>query len=144
MSERLYQDDATICDGERLFRRVHITQLVRDDDTGLARVSSGVFKDKELSINIESVLSDAGSSAEACLHNYKTHILISITAGDARHFCQAVCYDPLPNDPSHGLVYGSKNKTSIHNGLRAAAVWAIPTTAPQYADIETEKHVLEI
>lgn len=93
-----YQDDASICDQDRLFRRVHILQLVKDDDTGLARVASGVFKDKELSINIESVLTDAGISSEVCLAKYKTHKLVSITAGDARQFTQAVCHDPIPDD----------------------------------------------
>jgi hypothetical protein len=144
MSHQPYQDDATICDGERLFRRVHIAQLVRDDDTGLTRISSGVFKDKDLSVHIESVLTEIGRSAESCLQNCNAHKLMSITAGSARQFGQAICRDPVPEDLSHGLVYGSKNKPSIHNGLRAAAVWVIPATAPRYEDIEAERRILGI
>jgi hypothetical protein len=83
MPQPVYQDDASIRDEERLFRRVHLSQLVRDDDTGLARVSSGVFKNKELSVNIESILVKTGSSPGACLHNYRAHRLVSITAGSA-------------------------------------------------------------
>lgn len=98
MSQPVYDDDLSIRDEERLFRRVHVAQLVRDDDTGLVRVSSGVFKDKELSINIESLLVGAGNSAEACLQNHKAHKLISITAGDARRFDQTVCRDPLAQE----------------------------------------------
>lgn len=144
MSQAAYQDDVSIGDDERLFRRVHIAQLVRDDDTGLARVSSGVFKDKELSINIESVLVMAGGSPAACLQNQRTHKLLFITAGNAREFKQAVCRDPLPDDPSHGIVYGSKNNRKVYEGLRDAAKWELPATAPAYADIEAEKRVLGI
>jgi hypothetical protein len=142
MSLPVHQDDASILDDERLFRRVHLSQLVKDDDTGLARVSSGVFKNKELSVNIESILVKTGSSPGECLHNYRVHKLISIKAGSARRLSQAVCRDPLPDDPSHGLVYGSKNSKSIHDGLRAAAMWEIPPTAPPFEDIEAEKRIL--
>ena len=144
MSLPAYQDDVSIRDDERLLRRVHIALLVRDDDTGLARVSSGVFKDRELSVHIESVLKEIGRSAESCLQNCNTLKLVSITAGNARQFNQAVCRKPIPNDPSHGLVYGSKNNPKIQNGLRAAAIWVIPNTAPLYVDIETEKRILGI
>jgi hypothetical protein len=142
MAQASYLDDANIRDEERLFRRIHIVLLVRDDDTGLARVSSGAFKDKELSINIESILAKVGETADACLRLYKFHKLVSITAADARKFNQAVCRDPLPDDLSHGLVYGSKNNGRIHDGLRAAAAWVIPSTPPRYEDIEKEKRAL--
>jgi hypothetical protein len=138
MSPAVYQDNASIRDEDRLFRRVHITQLVRDDDTGLTRVSSGVFKDRELSINVESVLQDAGLSAEACLQNHSAHKLVSIAAGGARTLGQAICHDPLPADLSHGLVYGAKNSRSIHDGLRSAASWVIPPDPPRYEDVRAE------
>jgi len=139
MAQNDYQDDASILGEDKLFRRVHITQLVRDDDTGLARVSSGVFKDRELSINIESVLSNAGIAVEACLQTHRTHKLISITAEIGRQFNQAVCRDPLPGDVSHGLVCGSKNTKSVHEGLRTAAIWEIPISAPLYEEVEAER-----
>jgi hypothetical protein len=60
MSPPVFQDNASISDEERLFRRVHLLLLVRDDDTESVRVSSGAFKDKELSVNIESTLAAAG------------------------------------------------------------------------------------
>jgi hypothetical protein len=140
MSEQVYEDDPSIKNEDRLFRRVHLAQLVNDDDTGLVRISSGVFKHKELSVNIESSLLNGGSSIETCLCGHQAHKLVFITAGNARRFEQAVSRDPLPNDPSHGLVVGSKNKRSIHDGLRAAAEWVIPPSAPTCEDIETEKH----
>lgn len=143
MSQPDYQDDASIRDNERLFRRVHVSQLVRDDDTGLARVSSGAFKDRDLSVHIESILTGAGESAATCLRNHKSHKLLSITAADARRLHQAVCHDPQPEDPSHGLVFGSKTR-SVQQGLRAAAAWVIPVAPPAYDEIESERRTLGI
>jgi hypothetical protein len=131
MSHPVFQDDVSICDEERLFRRVHPTHLVRDEDSGTLRVSSAAFKDEELSVNIESILKLDGSAPEACLRKHPNHRLVAITAADARKFSQAVCRDPLPEDRSHGLVYGLKKKPSIHQGLRSAAIWVIPSSPPK-------------
>ena len=144
MSPPVFQDNASISDEERLFRRVHLLLLVRDDDTESVRVSSGAFKDKELSVNIESTLAADGGSAETCLRNYKTHVLISITAGNARQLDQAVCRDPLPEDHSHGLVYGSKSKSGVSERLRTAAAWVIPPIAPSFEVIDSERRKLGI
>jgi hypothetical protein len=135
----MYQDDASIADEDRLFRRIHLTQIVKDDDTGLARISSGAFRDKELSVNIESVLLNDGKEPRHCLRSYLIHKLASITAGGARQYQQVVCRDPLPDDPSHGLVWGSKNSRRVHVGLTDAATWVIPDQAPLYSDILREK-----
>ena len=59
-------------------------------------------------------------------------------------FGQAICRDPLPGDPSHGPVYGSKNASRIRDGLRAVAAWVIPMAAPSHEEIETEKRNLGI
>jgi len=139
MCNPVHQDDPAITNEDRLFRRIHLTQLVRDDDTGFARVSSGAFRDKELSINIESILLREDKTAAACLQNYLAHKLVSITARTARQNRQAVCRDPLPYDISHGLVYGSKNNRRIPDGLRDSAEWIIPAQAPLFADILQEK-----
>lgn len=139
MCQPAYQDDASIADEDRLFRRIHLTQIVKDDDTGLARISSGAFRDTELSINLESVLLNNGQTPSYCLQNHLTHKLAAITAREARQFQQDVCRDPLPNDPSHGLVCGSKNSRRVHSGLTDAAKWVIPAQAPSYSDILQEK-----
>jgi hypothetical protein len=142
MSERVRQDDPSIENAERLFRRVHLSLLVRDDDTGLARISSGAFKDKELSVHLESVMTEVGLRPESCLQHRNAHKLVSITARDARSLDQAVCRDPLPEDAAHGLVCGSKNNRRVHEGLRSAASWVIPAAAPSYDEVETEKQAL--
>jgi hypothetical protein len=142
MSQPSRLDDVSIENEEKLFRRVHLSLLVRDEDTGLARISTGAFKDKELSVHLESVLTKVGLRPESCLRDHHAHKLISITARDARSFNQAVCRDPLPEDVSHGLVCGSKNNRKIQEGLRSAATWIIPTAAPNYDEIETERRTL--
>lgn len=142
MCQAAYQDDPTITNEDRLFRRVHLTQLVRDDDTGLARISSGAFRDKELSVNIESILLNEGKSPAAYLQGHLVHKLVSVTAGEARQHSQAVCRDPLPNDLSHGLIVGSKNNRRTLEGLRDSAIWVVPTQAPPYDSVLAEKRAL--
>jgi hypothetical protein len=135
MCEIPRQDDTSIVDEDRLFRRIHPAHVVKDDDTGLARVSTAAFKDQELSINIESVLRSEGKTAEVCLQNYPKYKLVAITAGEARQYQQIVCRDPLPENLSHGLVCGSKKSNRIHNGLRALAKWVVPAQPPLFVDI---------
>ena len=133
MCQPVRQDDPTIADKDRLFRRIHPDHhLVRDDDTGLARISSGAFRDKELSVDIESVMRGIGKIHVDCLQNYVGYMLVSITAGKARQCRQIVCRDPLPNNPSHGLVFGSKNNKRDLEELRKSAQWVIPTHPPPY------------
>jgi hypothetical protein len=137
-----YEDDPSIPAGERLFRRIHLKQIVKDEDTGLARVSSGAFRDKDLSINIETILREHGCDASHCLLGRQEHKLVSITAAISRGLNQVVCKDPLEGDPSHGLVYGSKSSRRVHEGLRSASVWEIPNRAPLYEVIREEKLAL--
>jgi hypothetical protein len=142
MSPPVFQDNASICDEERLFRRIHITQLVKDGDSGLVRVSSAAFRDQELSVHLEPELEREGNSAETCLRNHRNHKLVFIAAGDARRFGQSVCRDPLPEDHSHGLVYGPKKRGTIDEGLRAASAWVVPPSPPRLSDILLEKRNL--
>ncbi len=144
MSPPVYQDNTTIHDEERLFRRIHIAQLVRDDDSDIVRVSSAAFRDEHLSVDIESGFENEVCTPESCLRNHQNHKLVSITAGGARGLSQSLCRDPLPDDLAHGLVYGPKKSRGIQVGLCAAAVWVIPTAAPRYVDIEAEKRILGI
>jgi hypothetical protein len=139
MSLTVYQDDKSIHDDDTLFRRVHLKLIVKDEDTGLARVSSGAFRDKDLSVDIKSVLDGLGLAPEDCITNHSTQKLVSLTAGEARRLNQAVCHDPLPKNLAHGLVYGSKNARAVLNGLTAAVDWVIPAKAPRYEEIEAEK-----
>lgn len=132
MAPHSRQDDASMSDDTRLFRRVHPKQIVPDEDTGLARVSTGAFKDAELSFQIESILRQHNLDPAYCLKSNPQHSLVSILAGQCRQLAQIVCQHPLPLDPAHGLVLGKKTNHKILDGLREAAQWVIPPTAPAF------------
>ena len=138
MSLPEHMDDPSIADDERLFRRIHLKQIVKDEDTGLARISSGAFRDRELSVDIEKVLQSQGEEISFCLKGQRACKLVYLMAGSARQFQQAVFHDPTPENPAHGIVYGSKNNKRVSEGLRDSAIWAIPAQAPPYAELEAE------
>lgn len=48
----------------------------------------------------------------------------------------------MPDDPAHGIVFGSKNNRKVADGLRNSAIWVIPAQAPTYAEIEAEGRAL--
>ena len=133
------QDDPTIDGDVKLFRRIHLTQIVEDGDTGNARVSSGAFRDKELSVNIEQLLIAEGYEPDHCLRKHPHHKLVAFKTGAARALGQSVYGDPQADDQSHGIVDGNKNRKKIHDGLREASIWVIPPAAPKYETIQQEK-----
>ena len=138
MRQPVCQDDQTIEDGERLLRRVPASQIVRDDDTGKARISSGAFCDRELSVDIEAIFLKTGKRLDDYLLNFPGFRLVCVSAGCVRHHGQAVCRDPLPDNPAHALVCGSKNNKQVRNGLRDCADWVVPSEPPDYEVIERE------
>ena len=125
----MFDNDPTIPDCERLFRRIHPQQLVPDERTpGKLRVSSGAFRDEELSIVIEATLLAGGRQPPDLLRTYSEYALVAITAGKARAYGQNVARDPEPDEPAHGVVFGKKRKCAA--GLAESAEWVAPATAP--------------
>lgn len=132
MPEDVRQDDPTVLNDDRLLRRVqaHPNQLVTETD-GSKRPSSAVFKDRELSINIESVMVAQGRSPEDTLAGFSGWYLTSITAGEVRSYDRVKGEshpivrdaDP-PNDPAHGLVIGRKSN-AFANAIRRSHKWIV-------------------
>ncbi|MGH9583445.1 MAG: hypothetical protein ACRD4O_10960, partial [Bryobacteraceae bacterium] len=88
--------------------------------------SSAVFKDTELSVNIESLMTQQGRAPEDTLTNYSGEYLTAITAGHVREYGHPVVKDTAaPNDPAHGLVLGKK-KGSFANAMVRAHQWIVP------------------
>jgi hypothetical protein len=83
------------------------------------------FRDEELSVNLESVMAEAGRPPEDAIRKYPGYGLASITARSVRRLNQSVARDPLPEEPAHGVVYGPKKRGGIAQRLRDAAVWVI-------------------
>jgi hypothetical protein len=107
MAGRVFLDDPSIQAAERLFRRIP-SAWVDWDEQGNALISSAAFKDEELSINLESVMTRDGRPPEDAIHNHPRYGLAAITAAHARSLNQAVAPDPLPEEPAHG---GLREKT---------------------------------
>jgi hypothetical protein len=125
MADDLRQDDLTITNDDRLFRRVRSNQLIPEPD-GSQRPSSAVFKVLELSVNIESLMIQQGRMPEDTLTNYPGEYLTAITAGQVRAHGHPIIKDTEPpNDPAHGLVLGKK-KDSFANAMKRQHQWIVP------------------
>jgi hypothetical protein len=119
------QDDPTIPNTDRLLRRVRQNQLFPESD-GSQRPSSAVFKNLELSVNIESLMIEQGRPLEDTLTNHADEYLTSITAAQVREYGNPVIKDTAPpNDPAHGLVLGKKTH-GFANAMVRAHRWIVP------------------
>jgi hypothetical protein len=119
-----FEDDPSIVDQERLFRRIPRTWIDWDDDD-TAAISSAAFKDEELSINIESIMVRDGRPPADAIRQYPGYGLAAITAAHARSLNQAIARDPIQEEPAHGVVYGQKKRGGIAGKLRDGASWVI-------------------
>jgi hypothetical protein len=103
-------DDHSILDHVLLWRRVHPTQIELDPHTGKPDVSSGALSTREevsISLATETTL-------ELFLKDNPEHSVIEFTAGAARRLGCTVVRDPLPHDPAHALVCGSKSRGQLN------------------------------
>jgi hypothetical protein len=124
MAEETRQDDPSIPNTDRLFRRVPRNQLRLQED-GSWRPSSAVFKTEEMSVNIESLMVAQGRPPEDTLAGHPGQFLTSIIAGDVRQFGHPIVMDTAPpNDPAHGLVLGKK-RDSFANAMVRLHKWIV-------------------
>jgi hypothetical protein len=131
MLEDARLDDPTILDDDRLLRRVAPNQWVNEPD-GTIRPSSAVFKDPELSVNIDSMMTIQGRPPKEMLNAFPGYFLTSFAPGIVRQYDKEkneshpiVRDTDAPNDPAHGLVLGKKTK-SFANALVRAHKWLEP------------------
>jgi hypothetical protein len=111
-------DDPSIPNEDRLFRRVRPNQ-VRTELDGSKRPTSAVFKNPELSVNIESLMIQQRRLPEDTLADYRDDYLTSITAGNVREYNYPIVKDTdPPNDPAHGLVLGKKSSAFANAMVR--------------------------
>jgi hypothetical protein len=103
--------DAPVPEDMSLYRRVHPSEIVWDDNDQCPRPNSSVFKDREMSIHLADVLEDEGREAVSVLEERPEHSLVTLTVGFVQSHEQEVRRSPLEEDPSHGDVVGSKPKT---------------------------------
>jgi hypothetical protein len=116
-------DDGSIADDHNLLRRVRPDQIVDDENLGIRRPSSAVFKQQELSADSEHILSQRGSDWQFSLQGYAGYSLARFRAGTARQLGLAVIHKPLQNNDAHVEVHGKKTG-SIADTLVTASWWA--------------------
>lgn len=128
-----YADDPTITDASLLWRRIHPSWVVADENCGGFRVSSAAFDNSPdgtpTSINLEEVARAIGVTAEEILRPFVGYGMASLTAGQGR-----ACHQTVgrfgDDDPTHGFIAGQKTK-SVKTKLAAACIWVI---SPPVAD----------
>ncbi len=104
----MISEDAAVPADTSLFRRVHPSEIVWDDNDGCPRPGSGVFKDPEMSVHLGDVLQDEGREPETVLAAKPTYSLVSLTTAFVESEQQEVRRRPIDEDPSHGEVCGEK------------------------------------
>ncbi len=133
------EDDPAIGDDERLWHRIHPSQVERDesgqivrDENGRARVISGAFRDhagEGTSVHIASL-----ADLEALRRRFPEYGLMEITAEEARRAGCIVVPAPEPEDRSHALLMRRENPPmrltkNQARDIRNSARW-IPGTDP--------------
>lgn len=129
------RDDESVPDDESVWRRIAPQDLVRDQETGLYRPSSGSLRTSEMSVAIASL-----TSVESALVDYPGFSLAEIKVAFLRSIGCIVVRDPDPPDnPAHALVYGKSANGSLTKSqakrLAEAATWRRLVPPPQTDDI---------
>jgi hypothetical protein len=97
-------DDVSIGDDERLLHRIRPDDVVIDSETGQRRPASATFRSKS---NIISVDLASLTTPDKALAAYPHHALVEISVATVRSLGCKIVRDPLPDNPSHALLYGS-------------------------------------
>src|SRR6478752_1384431 len=114
------EDESSIPNDLKLYRRIRPdVHMVRDDNNNCCRVSSGAFRQPEMSVVLHDTLLELGQGPQNVVSDDEPY-LVSLTAAQAREAGQAVCRKPLADDPAHGEVIGSKGSSSRRKQLLRA------------------------
>lgn len=98
MPERL--DDLSITDEALLWRRLHPTWVIANED-GSYRISSAAFKDgnHEVSVNLAEL-----TTPEETLAGFSQQGIAELQARIPRSLGHALVRDPAPLNPAHALI----------------------------------------
>lgn len=125
-----YQDDLTISDDTTLWRRIPPAWVVYDENQGRSRPSSQAFQDDRNEEPMSVYLADECDGHDEALAGHEGFFLVSVTAEQVRSLGQGIARDPLPDAPSHCLVFGKKTK-KVRSSLAKRADWVV---APHHAN----------
>ena len=124
MANANYADDPTILDSADLWRRIPPWHFVNDENSGQIRPSSAAFEDDPDGSPMSVVQGSETSGPDSALSGHSGFALASFTAGLAKECGQSIVRDPLPEEPAHALVCGTKTK-AIRRRLAREATWVV-------------------
>jgi hypothetical protein len=109
--------------------------VVQDDNRGCKRLSTGAFKPSSgenggMSVDIEAKIIEAGLTPTEYVTNPTFIGSVSIQASAVRALNLWIGYDPLPENPHHGEVWGQPPRVNRFSkeqqkGLLAASNWYV-------------------
>lgn len=122
-------DHQGIADEDRVIRRISLKQTVVDQN-GERRISSIAFKPSTeerggMSIDIEKLIIEAGKDPHNFVTSDRWPGSVLFDVGALRELGLRIGFDPLPNNPFHGEVWGKFSK-SQQRSLRSLAIWFVP------------------
>lgn len=119
-----YTDDPTIPDDADLWRRIHPTHIIFDDNQGRVRPTSQAFTDSSNGSPMSVVIATECGGPDRVLAGYERYGLASFKARVARESGLGIVRDPLPDQPAHALVFGPKSK-KVQSQLAKATEWVV-------------------
>jgi hypothetical protein len=116
-----------IPDDCNLLRRINPVHIVPDANTGRRRLSSGAFRDRQMSVDAECLLAADGLDWRFTMNGHGNCFLVRFTAGFARQQQQLVEHKPLVDNPYHTEITGRKS-APICNAFRDVVTWVVAPT----------------
>jgi hypothetical protein len=129
-------DENDISPDQTIIRRINPVQhIVRDDNRGCNRVSSKAFspssgKNGGMSVDIETKIVEAELDPQKYVTTPIFTGSVSFLASAARALGLWIGYEPIPETPYHGEVWGTPKpnrfRKSQKNRLHGACDWYVP------------------
>lgn len=122
-------DHAEILDKDFVIRRISEQQISTDELTGRRRISSLAFKpstgnNASMSVDIEKLIIQAKIDPRTFVSSPRWIGSVRINVGAIRTNRNIVGFDPLPDNPYHGGVWGNFSK-STQKFLRRSSSWYV-------------------
>ena len=121
-------------DDSCVLRRITSVYLRLDPGTGRRRLTSGAFKDREMSVDAEALMAADAVDWNFSLRKWPDAFLVRLNAAFLRQKSQIIEHKPKPTEqpdnPYHCEVIGTKNGSTA-SAIRDAAEWVKkPTDIP--------------
>lgn len=127
-------DHAEISADDGVIRRVSERQVVTDK-SGVKRISTIAFRPSNgvnagMSVDLEQLIAEAGIDPRAFVTSPNWTGSVRFSAGAIRAEGFQVGFDPIPENPYHGEVWGDFTKAK-QKRLQEMAVWYVPLEGVQ-------------